>query len=282
MNGRSVAGTLVAAPPSRAAARLSSRRRLRVLGYHSVADRSRFRSQMTLVARTMRVLSLGEVIAARRASRWPVDAVWLTFDDGDPSVVEVGLPVLRELGLAATLFVCPGTVDTQEPFWWERVAEDQLARLKRIPDQVRRAEVAETPSRRRPQITTTQLGEWVSAGQSIGNHTWDHPLLDTCPPAVQEKQIVRAHDWLRERFGKAATRAFAYPNGNATPAARAALERLGYDLAVLFDHRLTRHDQDPLALSRLRIDAHAEHRRAAAILSGSHSAAYQLGRFLRG
>ena len=58
---------------------------------------------------------------------------------------------------------------------------------------------------------------------------------------------------------------FAYPNGDWADAAESALVECGYEVGVLFDHRLTSGRQHHLRLSRLRIDSdeHAKqlHRR---------------------
>ncbi len=48
-------------------------------------------------------------------------AAALTFDDGFRSHHEVVLPVLRRMGLPATLFLCTGTVATATPIWFSRL-----------------------------------------------------------------------------------------------------------------------------------------------------------------
>jgi hypothetical protein len=60
------------------------------------------------------------------------------------------------------------------------------------------------------------------------------------------------------------------------------LRRLGYRLVVECDHRLVARRPDPLAVSRLRLDAGAGTARTAAILSGGHSAVFHLQRRVRG
>ena len=50
---------------------------------------------------------------------------------------------------------------------------------------------------------------------------------------------------------------------------------LGYEIALLFDHKLTRRDT-PLQMSRLRIDADAPLSRLRAVISGLHSGLFHL------
>ncbi|MGB8859837.1 MAG: hypothetical protein WCC60_11310, partial [Ilumatobacteraceae bacterium] len=66
------------------------------------------------------------------------------------------------------------------------------------------------------------------------------------------------------------------------PAAADELRRLGYRLVAECDHRLAARLPTASALSRLRLDSEADAARAAAILSGGHSAVFHLQRRLRG
>ena len=61
----------------------------------------------------------------------------LTFDDGLYSNIEVAYPLLRNLGLPATFFVCPGLVD-RSAWLWTHESRCRLARL----DAAARSELA--------------------------------------------------------------------------------------------------------------------------------------------
>src|SRR5262249_17211406 len=62
------------------------------------------------------------VRAARRGDgRLPERALLVTFDDGWADTAECALPVLRELGCPAVVFVPPPVVGSRLPFWQERV-----------------------------------------------------------------------------------------------------------------------------------------------------------------
>ena len=61
---------------------------------------------------------------------------------------------------------------------------------------------------------------------AVGNHTWDHPVLDQCSPEAQLVQTERAYRYLEQILGAAPTM-FAYPNGNVAAATREVLEELG-------------------------------------------------------
>jgi peptidoglycan/xylan/chitin deacetylase (PgdA/CDA1 family) len=281
-----------------------TRRRLRVLAYHDVLPLDRFTAQMAWLSARYHPVALEDVATAVAGStRLPDRAVWVTFDDGDPTIVERGQRVLDRYGIRATLFVCPAMIDTDDPFWWDIAAEaaaldddgtsdeggdstiETVAELKRLPDGARRKAVEHARERlsthgeslTRRQLRRDELKGWLAAGHSVGNHTWDHPCLDMCSPAEQKRQVVRADSWLSQ-LGVEKPKAFAYPNGNWVAPVEDVLRDLGYRLAVVFDHRLARVDGPDLAMSRLRLSAGDSIARFRAIVSGSHSAAFSIFR----
>lgn len=280
-------GTSVAVALGRSA----FRRPLRVLCYHGVDDEIAFDRQMEELKRSFTVVTGSQVAEARRnRTTLPNHAVWVTFDDGHSSVFERAMPVLQHHGIRATCFICPGVIDSTEPFWWDIVEHavdvgaapgplpDLLRELKSEPDEQRRARVERirlasdriNGGWQRRQATSAQIIEWQNAGHEVGNHTLDHPCLDQCSDTEAVDQVRGAHEWITELNGQP-PRLFAYPNGNWSAPAEAELLRLGYDAAVLFDHRLSRPGQSAFRVSRLRIDAGADLRRFRAIVCGLHS-----------
>lgn len=286
-------------------ARLANNNRLPVLAYHDVPDQAIFAAQLDFIQDHYLPVSGDEVAAAiSRGARLARRAVWITFDDALPGVFAHALPLLAERKLPATVFACPGVVDTDQPYWWQ-ILEIALAaqrtvlfrgrawsdasiitRLKIVPDAERRATVARVADDLAAagsgvvvrQATSADLRRWLDAGLDLGNHTWDHPCLDACDADQQRRQIAAADNYLREVLN-AQPRLFAYPNGNPAEPSRQILKRLGYQVAALFDHRLSR-----LAgpeVSRLRVDADASIRRLAAITSGAHPAVYAVARRVR-
>ena len=252
-------------------------RRLRVLAYHDVPNAESLRQQVEWLIEHFTPVTIEQALRIMVGDRESDRAVLLTFDDGDPSVIENALPVLTEMGVYAILFVCPGVIDSDLPFWWQvvenaiegevemegrAVDKAELGRLKKLPDPERRRRVAvirdavETsigqPPRQK-QLTTDELRRWVVPGHAIGNHTWDHPLLGTCEREEQIRQVDAAHEWLIENLG-ASNLLFAYPNGNHTSVTEARLRELGYQVGALFDHRLHR-GENPLQMSRIRVNA---------------------------
>lgn len=277
------------------------RRRLRVLAYHDVTNPTAFEAQVAHLAEHYTPVPGQAVVDAFRGEApLPADAVWVTFDDGHRSIVDLGQPILDRFGVPATMFVCPGVIQTGEPFWWRVVRtamrqglhveldgrqwddESLVGHLKRCGDGERRSVVTRlvdelgdrdvaVPGE---QLRASELSGWLAAGHEVGNHSWDHPCLDWCTADEQVRQVRRADEWLRSEL-PGYSRAFAYPNGSWSPVVEEELGRLGYTLAVGFDHRLDRL-RNPLRVSRLRVDADAPVPRFSAIVSGLHAAAFHL------
>jgi peptidoglycan/xylan/chitin deacetylase (PgdA/CDA1 family) len=280
-------------PVSAVSSRLTARR-LRVLAYHGIDDVAAFARQLDRLSTRYSTVTGGAVadwLLGRRTL--PARAVWITFDDGDPSVVRHGAPLLAERGMVATMFVCPGVIDTCRPHWWHVVQDAGEAGLTDVPpsDLLPALKVADDPERRktvgvltarlravgsppvRPQLTSAELRAWTAAGHEVGNHSWDHPCLDRCAPEEQRRQIERAHDWLADVLGRPPD-VFAWPNGNRAEPSLDLLRVLGYRLVLACDHKVCARRPDPMGLSRLRIDADAEPTRFDAIVSGAHSVVF--------
>ena len=290
---RSVTAAVGSAPV--AAAWRRARPGLRILAYHDVPDPDRFAEHLDLLVAHHTPVSGAEVVAARRGgAALPPDAVWVTFDDGHPSVAVHARDVLLARQVPATVFVCPGLVTDGRRPWWETVlAAGEVGRgatfdgtdrsgpalvraLKVVPDHRRREVVAELEDAApAPEgaaaLTLDQLRVWQDSGLEVGNHTWDHPCLDRCTTEEQTRQIERAHEWLVSTLAPPDL-LFAYPNGDHTAHALEVLQGLDYGAILLFDHRI-----NPVRavgapeLSRLRLDAGAPPARARAVLSGAHA-----------
>jgi peptidoglycan/xylan/chitin deacetylase (PgdA/CDA1 family) len=269
------------------ATRAFTAKHLRIVAYHDVTDLKALYRQMQYLSATYHPVSGREVVRAL-SGKVPLraGAVWVTFDDGFASALAAG-EMLHQCGVTATAFVCPGVASGEEQFWWqvleawaaaallspERTAQIRVA-LKVLPDTHRRSVIESMrQGLERGQVgsrpaTRNEIETWVALGHEVASHSWDHPMLDTCNEAEQERQILLAHEWLT-KGGFDPLPVFAYPNGNATDYADRVLRRLGYAHSVLFDMRLTRPLNGQFRLSRLRLDAADSEERARAVLAGS-------------
>ena len=269
--------------------------RLAVLAYHGVDDADAFDRHLSWLQGNASVVSLEQLIDGMRGDRLPPRPVLLTFDDGHRSVLEQAQPRLAARGMPAVVFVVAGVVDSNDPFWWQEVeslsarggsvgqwpgrrGRELVRTLKALPDADRRMALVELRASvtgvraTHPQLSADDLRTLEAAGIAVGNHTMTHPNLNRCDDDVLVSEIETAHHRLTDILGHPPI-AFADPYGSHDRRADAVLDRLGYEIGFLFDHRRVHLPlADPLAVSRVRVDSDTALDRFVSIVTGVHPA----------
>ena len=204
---------------------------VRVLTYHrfeagrrtpfSLAPQA-FERQMAALARSGAAVSLADLaayVAGRRSL--PRNAVLVTIDDGDPSVLEAAVPVLQRHRVPAVLFA-----------------------------------IADRPVGYRT-MTDAQLREVAAAGVEIGSHSLTHRSMARLPRAEAVHEAGASRQRLEDVIGRPVT-AFAYPFGTRLDYSAETTEILreaGYEIAFTSQHGAVRPGLDPLLLPRVKVEA---------------------------
>ena len=213
----------------------------RVLCYHSV-DRD-WRSQLSIPTETfadhvswiidnVQILTLGDAISRMdRSGTLPRGSTALTFDDGYTGVYEHAFPMLRRLGMTATLFAVSGALDGGvRPVEWldER---DRGGRDVAVmgPEAVR---------------------ELAEAGWTIGSHSHTHRDLTQLSEHECELDLRHSREALEELLGRP-VRWVAYPRGRHAQHVRRAAKRAGFTFGFSLPESHER--VDPMALPRVGI-----------------------------
>jgi peptidoglycan/xylan/chitin deacetylase (PgdA/CDA1 family) len=211
-----------------------------VLMYHEVTDEplsvarlavtpARFAEQLDFLRsggyQTITATQLATAIKSA-AGVLPARPVVLTFDDGFADFHDVALPLLREHGFTATLYVTSG---------W-------------VADQRRHRRPGAPPG----MLSWEQLRTVAAAGVEIGGHSLSHPQLDQLPPDCLRQELTWSKHELEDRLGVAVT-GLAYPFGYSSRLVRATAACIGYEYGCVVGNRLARAGCDPFALPRLTI-----------------------------
>ncbi|MGI5366014.1 polysaccharide deacetylase family protein [Streptomyces iakyrus] len=186
-----------------------------------------FAGQMRLLAERgfTPLTTAGLASAWRGGARLPHRPVLITFDDGYWGVHRHALPVLRELGFPATVFVTTG--------WLPGRHEIGGAALDTMLD-------------------WETVRELAGQGMEIGGHSHSHPQLDQLPDRELRFEVEHCREIIVEQLGRPPV-SFAYPYGYSDRRVRRAVRRAGFAQSVAVGNGLACPEQGPLALRRLTV-----------------------------
>lgn len=243
-------------PFVRAARGLSAKNGLTIVGWHRVDGTSNglstgiddFRRHLDeLQDWGAVVLPLDDAVASLEAGTLPPKAVALTFDDGYASVVETAWPLLRERGLATTLFAVAGYLAGDLRFAWDlHEPEHDRLRLAR-PDELRAA---------------------ADEGLDIGSHTMTHPWLPRLSSADVRRELTDSRTVLEDLLGRPVS-SLAYPTGGWTRQVRQIAAEAGYRIGITVDRGLNTERTPHLSLRRAFVPTEARDLRL--ILEGGYT-----------
>jgi peptidoglycan/xylan/chitin deacetylase (PgdA/CDA1 family) len=189
----------------------------------------------------------------QRATRddLPPNAAAITFDDGYRDNYEYAFPILKRLGLPATIFVTTGPVDSQAPLWHDTVfdafrranaesvsfggkvyalgtlaekrfalkmfraylrTQEPAAWDKQIGRLVNELRLAGSAPAVAKKLSWDEITEMARHDITFGAHTVTHPILTCVPLRDATFEIVTSKRTLEEHLGTP-VRLFAYPNG---------------------------------------------------------------------
>jgi peptidoglycan/xylan/chitin deacetylase (PgdA/CDA1 family) len=228
----------------------------------------RFRAQLEgLLARGYRPCSLRDALAlSGRGEAPPPGTFVVTFDDGYENVYRHAWPVLRDLGIPATVFLTTAYLDGDGPFPFD---DWPAAGAGHVP-----------PESWKP-LTTSQANEML-AGRLIdlGTHTHTHSVFRNQPEFLR-RELLTSLDVLRERFGLADA-TFSFPFGIFGPDLVAAARRSGVLCSLTTRAALVEPGSDPFEWGRFTVEESDTGATLAARLDGWYGlllgAARRLGR----
>jgi peptidoglycan/xylan/chitin deacetylase (PgdA/CDA1 family) len=187
-------------------------------------------------------------LAAVAEGRIAEPTVFLTFDDGFHDNCETALPLLREHGFGAFVFVLPPLLDDGGPLQWPEVAEDQ----RRHPATMR-------------SVTWPMLEEMREGGFEVGSHTLSHSRLPELRGEALREELWQSRMRIKDRLGSCAT--LAYPFGEWSPEVAAAARECGYRFAFSLPTKTGQRSATPHSIPRINVDYRDGERRFGAKLS---------------
>lgn len=225
----------------------------RILMYHGVTTggASALASQLRYLARNFKIVSIAAMVD-RLAQHGvaPANEIVLTFDDGLRNNLSVVYPLLRELQVPATLFVCPDLISSGRWLWNHearcRLQSLEPEALSAVRSKLLAANVSVDgivewiktlkPAQRRwaqemirqatsdfratpaqseayDMMTWEELTSLDPALITVGSHTLSHPILTTLPAEELDRELRESRRVLEQKLNREIP-FFCYPNGS--------------------------------------------------------------------
>lgn len=253
-----------------------------VLCYHNVVDPSArsdatlglhipfaaFERQIRWLTRHYTIVPLDEFVdcVADGASLRRVAAI--TFDDGYAGVFDNAWPLLRDLGVPATVFLVAGAhgESREQGFWWDDAevlhgyspAAERRWLTECKGDRIAILGAGASPPRPAPAwcrpATWEQIAAAVRTGLAIGAHTATHRTLPALSDVEMYRELVESRAVIRRNAGVIPA-LFAYPYGLWDERSRDAVQVAGYRAAFTLGADRRTRANDLWTLPRLSIPA---------------------------
>lgn len=130
------------------------------------------------------------------------DRIAVVFDDAFENFGSAAWPILRDLGIPATVFVVTGRAGGRND--WGGVREPGIPTL--------------------PLLDWDALGRLAEEGVHVGSHTREHPRLAGLEPDRLAEEVAGSAEDLEARLGRRPA-GFAYPYGSVDAAAESTVEK---------------------------------------------------------
>ena len=137
---------------------------------------------------------------------FPEKGITLTFDDGWQDNYNNAFPVLKELGIKATIFIVPSVIGTRS---------------------VKALAIGEGP---RAHLSREEILEMSRHGIEFGSHSMNHRLLHEISPAEVKFEVEQAKQQIEELTQKPCF-TFAYPAGYFSDDAKTIIKAAGHTAA---------------------------------------------------
>lgn len=166
---------------------------------------SRFERQMSyLKQRGFIFLTAGELVKHfSDYGKFPDKCICVTFDDGWKDNFLHAAPIIKKLGIKATIFIVP-------------------ACLGKITDEV--TAEGEGP---REHLSRTDILEMSKGGFEFGSHSMNHRLFNSISPQEIESEVTESKIFIEDLLQKSCD-TLAYPAGFFTSEAQMLVENAGY------------------------------------------------------
>jgi peptidoglycan/xylan/chitin deacetylase (PgdA/CDA1 family) len=194
----------------------------------------------------------------KKQQKLPKKALIITFDDGHIRNYKL-LPIIKELKLPITIFLCSSIVNSNKHYWFkyqnlnfpintlkQRANKERLAVL-------RQAGFEQDFEFGTPQaLTKTQIDE-MSEFVNFQSHTKYHPILPMCDDEEAKKELNESKSELEKKFNLCIN-TLSYPNGDYCDRDITFAKEAGYFCGITVDFGFNSLKSDIFKLKRISVN----------------------------
>ncbi len=238
---------------------LVQRNKVTLLMFHDI-DAANAASAFGFLKRKYHIIGLQEYLETRQTGRQlPKKAVVITFDDGHVGNYQL-LPIIRELQIPVTIFLCSDIVGTHRHFWFQHSTEllPERQQMKRMPntqrlEALKRYGFEQTREYDDTQALSHQQIEEMIPWVDFQSHTCFHPILPQCDDETAKAEIALSKEHL-ERDYSLHINTISYPNGDYSPRDIHFAQEAGYMCGITVDFGFNDIHTDLFRLKRISVN----------------------------
>ena len=232
------------------------RNRISILLFHDISKSTAIQT-FKYLSENYNIIDLNDFIQAlekKDFSKIPPKALIITFDDAHIGNYKI-LPVIKELKIPITIFLCASIINTNRHFWWTFKDSSEL-KYKSNKDRLEILSKDGFKQEKEFDIAQALQKEQIEEMKyyiNMQSHTLFHPILPKCSFNEAKKEIFKSKEILENEYNLNIN-AISYPNGDYSDRDINFSKDAGYKCGITVDYGFNTQHTDVYKLKRLSVN----------------------------
>ena len=235
------------------------RNRISILLFHDISKNTAMQT-FEYLSKNYNIIDLNDFIEASEKkdfSKIPSKALIITFDDGHIGNYKM-LPVIKELKIPTTIFLCASIINTNRHFWFTFKDKSTTSEFKYKSNQDKLELLSKDGFKQEkefsiPQALQKDQIEEMKQHINMQSHTLFHPILPKCDSNEAKKEIFKSKEILENEYDLNIN-AISYPNGDYSDRDINFSKDAGYKCGITVDYGFNTKHTDLYRLKRLSVN----------------------------
>ncbi len=238
---------------------LIQRNKVTILMFHDI-DKNNATFAFAFLKKHYHIINLEDYLEARQTGiLLPKKALIITFDDGHVGNYQL-LPIIRQLQIPITIFLCSDIIDSHRHFWFKHCKEllPERERMKKLSNSQRLEALKKYNFYQTQEYDDTQalsyeqiveMSPWVN----FQSHTCFHPILTQCDDETAQAEISLSKQHLEDKYSFNIN-TISYPNGDYSARDIRFAQESGYTCGITVDFGFNDLHSDLFRLKRISVN----------------------------